>query len=330
MNRKLSSLKLPWPVDWQTLFKSDSPRPLILEIGFGYGQFLLHLARTNPDAHVIGVEISNRCLSTVEGKIERFGLANVRVIRSTAETALHHLFEPESLTQIHINFPDPWFKTRHGHRRLMQRDTLDAIVSRLAPGGLLYLATDIIEYAEMSHALLTDTPGLANRLPTPWTESPLPERVVTKYESKARHEGRACYYFTYCRNTTPAPAVPVITEFAMPHLVFSTPLLLDAMLQPFQRIEVSEGDTHIILMHGFYSTHAVLFEVFVKEPTIDQHFAVMLLPRENRSEYTLQLGSLGHPRPTAGVHRTVTLLADWLLSLHPEAHIIKQNLQDDD
>ena len=131
--------------------------PLIVEIGFGHGEFLLDLACSIPDANVIGLEIANRSLLRVERKIEQACLRNVRVIHSMAETALHHLFIPASIQQIHINFPDPWFKKDHSHRRLMQRDTLDAIVSRLAPAANCYLATDILAYAEMAHELLTHT-----------------------------------------------------------------------------------------------------------------------------------------------------------------------------
>ena len=178
----LSSLRLPWPTDWSAIFGAQ--RPLIVEIGFGYGAFLLHLARQNPAASIIGLEIANQCLSAAERAIQRQKLTNVCVVQSTAETALHHLFVPGSLSQIHINFPDPWFKKRHSHRRLMQRDTLDAMVSRLQPGGLLYLATDIVEYAEMSAELLAQTPGLDNLLESAWANT-MPGRVITKYEGRA-------------------------------------------------------------------------------------------------------------------------------------------------
>jgi tRNA (guanine-N7-)-methyltransferase len=71
-----------------------------------------HLSATHPDASIIGLEISNRCMEMAERMIKREDLPNVRVIHSTAETALHHLFEPQTLREVHINFPDPWFKTR--------------------------------------------------------------------------------------------------------------------------------------------------------------------------------------------------------------------------
>jgi tRNA (guanine-N7-)-methyltransferase len=324
--RKLSSLTLPWPTNWAALFGAD--RPLILEIGFGRGQFLFHLARQHPDHNLVGLEISNRCLTHVEDALGRNGIENVRVIHSTAETALHHLFEPATLTQVHINFPDPWFKPKHGHRRLMQRDTLDALVNRLAPGGLLYLATDIVEYAEMSDELLQATPGLENLLDVPWTAS-LPGRISTKYESKAVREGRSCYYFAYQRNNYPAPLLPVIKEWDMPHIVFSSPLTLPEMLKHFEPSDILDGETRISLLDGYQGRDSLLFEVFIKEPTIDQLIAFLLLARDKPHQYTLQLSSLGHPRPTSGVHKAAALLGDWLLSLHPDSRILINKVRDE-
>jgi tRNA (guanine-N7-)-methyltransferase len=322
---KLNSRDLSWPADWPELFGAD--RPLILEIGFGYGDFLLHLARQHADCSIIGLEISNRCLTKVESRVERHGLTNVRLIHTPAETALHHLFEPESLREVHINFPDPWFKSRHAGRRLMQRDTLDAVVSRLQTGGRLYLATDILEYAEMSHDLLAATSGLDNLLDTPWAGS-MPGRVVTKYERTAQREGRACYYFLYQRNDIPAPVVPVIREMDMPHVVLYSPLSLEAMRAAFRPLEFTAGDAHIHAGLVFLGERSLLFDVYVKEPTIDQRVALMLVEREAPQEFTLQLSVIGHPRPTAGIHAAANLLADWLLSLHPDARELKRKTQD--
>src|SRR5262249_37513621 len=153
---------------------------------------------------------------------ERAKHTNIRLIHAMAETALYHLFTPASIQQIHVNFPDPWFKTDHARRRLIQRDTLDAMVNRLAPSGTFYLATDILAYAEMARDLLQATPGLDNALPDSWVND-LPRRAITKYEAAARSEGRPCYYFVYRRNPTPAPDVPVIRDAEMPHVVFTGP-----------------------------------------------------------------------------------------------------------
>jgi tRNA (guanine-N7-)-methyltransferase len=331
MAEKLSGYHLAWTTDWAALFGEQ--RPLILEIGFGRGAFLLYLARRYPDHNIVGLEISNRCMTVGEKLIARERLTNVRVIHSTAEMALHHLFEPTSIQQIYINFPDPWFKPGHHHRRLMQRDTVDALVSRLAPGGMLYVATDIQEYADLTAALLAATPGLTNTLPAAWADA-LPDRVVTKYEQIARNEGRTCYYFAYRRSDTPAPPVPVIRDLAMPHIVFTSPLTLEEMADQFAGWNVDEGETHIHYMGVYRGRGALLFEIHVGEATIIQHLAVRVSERKKREgrEYTIQVSSMGHPRATAGVHRAVSLLGGWLLSLHPDAHAVidKVAVNDDD
>ena len=324
--RSYNSRALPWPVDWDAAF--GGPRPLILEIGFGYGQFLMHLARQRPDAGVIGLEVANRCLTAVEQAVARQQIANVRLIHSPAHTALHHLFTPAALAEVHVNFPDPWFKPRHSHRRLMQRDTLDLIVNRLRPGGAFFLATDIRDYAEMSAALLADTPGLANLLPGPWA-SALPGRIVTRYEEKARRQGRACYYFAYRRAAHPAPPVAPVRELEMPHMVLASPLTLDDMLARFETREHSAGDAHVRFMFAYRGERSLLIETYIKEPTIDQHVALMVLAREVPGEYTIQLNTLGQPRSTPGVHRAVALLGAWLVSLDPAARAINQKLHTD-
>ena len=105
MLRKLSILNLSWPLRQEELF--DGARPLIVEIGFGNGDYLIHLAQANADHNIIGLEISSQSMEKAEAKIERRGLSNVRPIHSRAETALAHLLEPESVSAFHINYPDP-------------------------------------------------------------------------------------------------------------------------------------------------------------------------------------------------------------------------------
>lgn len=320
--QKLSCLNLPWPADWTALFGAE--RPLIVEIGFGNGDHLLHLARQQPQAGLVGIEIANQSMEKAEKKIASEGLDNVLVVHGAAETALHHLLEPASVEAFHINYPDPWFKKRHHGRRLMQRDTLDALTSRLRPGGLLYLATDIVEYAQMSHELLAATPGLENTLETPWVHE-LPGRFTTKYEARGLQQGRPGHYFVYRRNNRPAPDVPVYRELDMPHIIIKSPLPLRAALENFRKAHHMQGETSITLLHAYINRDesTLLVEARVQEATISQHLALLVLARQEPQHYIVQLGSMGPPRVTQGLHRAVGLLADWLVSLHPDARVVE-------
>ncbi len=322
---KLNALNLAWPVDWSALFGVE--RPLILEIGFGYGHYLRHLSYERPDASIIGIEIANPCMVAGERLIEREGLHNVRVIHSPANTALHHLFIPGSLGEVHVNFPDPWFKKRHSGRRLMNPLTLNLIVSRLQAGGRFYLATDILAYAEMSAELLAETPGLTNQFDAPCVTD-MPGRTRTKYEMKAISAGRACYYFAYTRNDQPARIQLDPEERPMPHLIIQTPHDPQTLLAQFQPLQADDTDTaiHVNVGYAYANADSLLFEAYVSEPTIDQRVAILFVPREDGA-YTLKLGGIGAPRPTDGIHVAVALIGDWIASLHPDAHIVKDKVR---
>jgi tRNA (guanine-N7-)-methyltransferase len=327
---KLSSLTLPWPTDWTAVFGVE--RRLILEIGFGYGHFLHHLHQTRPDANIIGLEVNNTCLVKAEKAIPRKGMHNVRVVRSSAETALHHLFTPNSIQEIHINFPDPWFKDRHAGRRLMQRDTLDAMTSRLHPGGMLYLATDIRDYAEMSADLLESTLGLTNTFDTGWVHS-MPGRVITKYERKAQQAGRPCFYFAYRRNDQPVQHPPAIKEQPMPHMIIQSPLTLQQMFAALEESDLTEvtvesGEARVNFKNSYLGSHSLLFDAYVHEPTIDQRVSLALVERQQHpGEYTLKLGAIGSPRPTDGIHAAVRYLGERLLALDAESVVIQDKVR---
>lgn len=323
---RLSIATLPWSVDWGSLF--GATRPLILEIGFGRGAYLRYLSRQFPDASIVGLEISNHCLDVAEKMIARERLDNVRVIHAPADTALYHLFEPASIQQIHINFPDPWFKNDHHHRRLMQPDMVELLASRLVTNGELYLATDIGDYAEMTADLLESAAGLENLLPERWLNT-YPGRVETKYEAAARREGRICYYFAYRRTDLPVPEIPVVKELDMPHAVVHVPLTLNEIVERFEPIRAAEGNIHIHLMDAFLGRNGILIETHIGEPTIRQHVAMTVYQHDHGktpNTYTIQISTIGQPRATQGVHITVRVLRDWLLTLHSEARLMHEKV----
>ena len=325
---KLNSLILPWPVDWAELFGEE--RPLLVEIGFGNGDYTIALAQTNPTCNVIAFEVSSQSLYKAEKKIASRKLQNVRAIYSRGETALHHLFAPNSIREIHVNYPDPWFKSRHAGRRIMQRETLDAIVNRLQPGGFFFLATDILEYAEMSHELLAETPGLDNLLGAPWVND-FPERLLTtKYEEKGLREGRPGHYFKYQRNEIPVPDVPIQEELPVPHMIIKTPMSPQAIAESVEKAAFhAKGDIHIALLNGYWNPkyQTVLFDVMIEEPTIEQHIALALVTREIAGEYTLKYATFGMPRPTQGMHHATNFIAEWIVSLHDDAEIVSRRVK---
>jgi len=322
-------------------------RPLCLEIGFGDGRYLEFLAQRQPRCNVLGLEISHRSLTKAERLLPHY--PNLRVLHSSAELALLQLFAPAELAEVHINFPDPWFKQGHRGRRLLRQEVLPLLLNRMAVGSLLRLATDVLPYAEAMAALLQQEAALSNLLPqpaaAPWTTE-RPFGPPTKYEQRARQAGRTCYYFAYRRNdaSTPGTAEPKrIEEWPLPHLVFHSPLSITEMQREFERQfsprtiaathpSAAEIHLHYLAVYATEDADALLFETFVREGALHQRLALHLTrqrPHATNEErrYTLSLSGIGHPRATPGCHWALAVLGRWLLQLHPAARVIHQRLR---
>ncbi|OBJ48271.1 tRNA (guanosine(46)-N7)-methyltransferase TrmB [Mycobacterium sp. 1423905.2] len=176
------------PLDSRAWFGREAP--LVLEIGCGNGASTLAMAQAEPDIDVIAVEIYRRGLAQLLAGIDSAGVSNIRLIRGNAVDVLRDLLAPRSLTGVRVFFPDPWPKARHHKRRLLQPATVAMIADRLLPGGVLHAATDHSGYAEHIAQTGDAEPQLVRVDPR---RDALPisvVRPVTKYETKAGHEGR--------------------------------------------------------------------------------------------------------------------------------------------
>ena len=326
MLQKLNYLTVDWPLKQERLFPSVAP--LIVEIGFGNGDFLIHLAETNPDCNILGLEISSQSMDKAEAKIEKRGLNNARAIHARAETALSHLLAPETVQAFHINNPDPWFKKKHHRRRLIKRATVDLLTSRLAPGGQLHLATDILDYAGMAHEVLSRTSGLSNRFEAPWVKE-IAGRIQTKYEIKGYREGRSAHFFCYERNSAPVQHPPVVKELDMPHLFLQSSLDAGEIVRRFEATRVQADGAHIAILNAYAnpSRNTAVFEVVAEEPTIEQHVLLSLSPREEAGQYIVKLTAVGYARPTYGMHRAVAAVGEWVASLDAGARVLERKLR---
>ncbi len=176
------------PLDTQAWFGRRAP--LICEIGCGTGTSTLAMAQAEPDVDVLAVEVYRRGLAQLLSAIDRHGVPNIRLIRGDGVDVFQHLLGPESLTGVRVFFPDPWPKSRHHKRRLLQPSTIAMITDRLRPGGVLHAATDHAGYAEQIAQAGDGQPGL--RRVRPGEALPISvQRPITKYETKARHAGSA-------------------------------------------------------------------------------------------------------------------------------------------
>jgi len=158
-----------WPQEvrrsgWSKLFGLPAAAPLRLhvDVGFGDGKFLTELARRDPGRAVVGVDLSFIRVLKLARRLSRFDLRNVRLLGVDAAWAVREAFEDASVESFWINFPDPWPKRRHRHRRLVEPAFVGELARRLMVGGSLHVATDHSDYAAAIQSALEGEPLLEN------------------------------------------------------------------------------------------------------------------------------------------------------------------------
>ena len=181
-----------------SLFPDEAP--IVMEIGFGNGDFLVYLAARHEDWNFIGIEIYLPGVAKAVSRLEKAGvIGRCRISQLLAQYVLREQIAEGRLHGIYINHPDPWPKARHHKRRLIQKDFAALMVSRLEPGGFVRLATDRPELADWMRDILDDTPGLRNMAGDAGFVRRDPERPQTKFEQRGIREGRASRFLHYVR-----------------------------------------------------------------------------------------------------------------------------------
>jgi tRNA (guanine-N7-)-methyltransferase len=192
------SLPADGKLDPACLF-AHRPDRVWLEIGFGGGEHLAAQAEAHPETGLLGCEPFISGVARLLSLIAARGLSNVRLFTDDARLLLQALPEG-TLERIFVLFPDPWPKTRHHKRRIVNAASAAEFVRLLQPGGELRLATDDMSYARAMLLVLRARPELrwqARRAPD-WRNRP-PDWPITRYESKALAAGRPCVYLRFLR-----------------------------------------------------------------------------------------------------------------------------------
>lgn len=181
------------PFNWIEVFGRNGP--VELEIGSGKGMFLLEASRLNPDVNYLGVERAGKWFHRCVERLLRAGRGNVRVTRHDAFDLLQRWVPEESLSAVHVYFPDPWPKKKHAGRRLFQPQVFAMAARALRPGAPLMLASDVGPYfAEAEEHICAS--GLFE--PDIWPEGGQ-DRIPTHYSLKWERMGRTLNYGRFLR-----------------------------------------------------------------------------------------------------------------------------------
>lgn len=175
--------------------------PTVLEIGFGNGESTWRMASAEPDKNFLGIEVHPPGVGRLLMALDENDVGNVRVCLGDAVVFLKERIADHSLAGIRIYFPDPWHKKRHNKRRLIQPDFVALLAQKMAPSGVLHLATDWVPYAEHMLEVLQASAGFKNLSPDgDFVEQPA-WRPGTKYEARGERLGHETRDLLFQRRT---------------------------------------------------------------------------------------------------------------------------------
>jgi tRNA (guanine-N7-)-methyltransferase len=187
------------PMDFAAVYERTAPT--ILEIGFGMGEATAHIAALMPEKNFLCCEVHTPGVGALLKRIDEQNLANIRILQHDAVEVIDQMLPPGSLDGAHIFFPDPWHKTKHNKRRLIQAPLIAKLAARLKPGGYLHCATDWQPYAEQILEVLSGQPLLKNTAQAAsagYAEKP-DYRPLTKFENRGIKLGHGVWDVVFTR-----------------------------------------------------------------------------------------------------------------------------------
>jgi tRNA (guanine-N7-)-methyltransferase len=148
--RVLEELPSPWNPD--ELFGREAP--LEVEVGSGKGLFLQTTAQQYPDHNYLGIEVAHKYARFTAYRLAKRGLGNAIAMQGDGLRLFREMIPSDSLAAVHVYFPDPWWKTRHHKRRVLNELFLTDVYRTLAADGRLHFWTDVKEYFDATLELV--------------------------------------------------------------------------------------------------------------------------------------------------------------------------------
>ena len=178
-----------------------APAPVILEIGFGMGEATAHIAKVRPNDHFLCCEVHEPGVGALLKRIGEQDIHNIRILQHDAVEVIDHMLPLASIDGVHIFFPDPWHKSRHNKRRLIQTPLIAKLAARLKQGAYIHCATDWEPYAVQILEVLSAEPLLkntANASNGGYAQKP-DYRPLTKFENRGLKLGHGVWDVVFQR-----------------------------------------------------------------------------------------------------------------------------------
>lgn len=287
--------RLPIPFDEQYAQFRD----IKVEIGFGNGEFLIKQALASPETLFVGFDISfESCERLIKEAILK-NCRNILVIRGDAGFHLRELFPPESVSQVFMNFPDPWPKKRHESKRLIQNKFIHALANILKERGTFELATDQEFYVSAAKEIF-----MASSLFQIKSFEINPVRPIqTRYEKKWLSLGRNIFQLIAEKKTS-SHIRRLCEGGVMPHVKISKDIYPESVLPPLMGKEFRAEDSFFKPLELFQQGHEnFLVKVISNDDGFVQNYFIRIAKRGD--EWIVKLDEVTQPFRTPSVKFSV-------------------------
>ncbi|NIV71385.1 MAG: tRNA (guanosine(46)-N7)-methyltransferase TrmB [Calditrichae bacterium] len=297
-----------FPLPWEDIFGRKAP--LAVEIGFGNGLFLANWAIQKPGWNFIGIELSNESVRKLQKHIRQESISNVRILKEDAGFAIREFFPNESLREVVMNFPDPWPKERHRHRRLIKPSFIRSLGSNLEKGGKYSLATDQEWYARQ--ALEQVRQSVCFRV-DPVENNPT-NTTNTKYAQKWLNQSRDIHQLTAIKLQS-ATIHRILEEVNMPHIIVDKEIN-SKMIRQLNGLEKTESEKLFVVKSVFKEMDGDLFllRVVSKDQDYKQSYYITVTP-QTKDKWVVKTDAGLPPYPTPAVKLAVLSIGERLKKL---------------
>ena len=132
---------------YKTKIKDLKNKNVVLDIGFGNGEYTAAYANAFQEKHIIATEVYLSGIGSLIGLINKYKISNISIFDEDVRLLMDEM-PKEFLDSVNILFPDPWQKAKHHKRRLISEDFLYQLHPLLKPNAKIFVRTDWEDYAE--------------------------------------------------------------------------------------------------------------------------------------------------------------------------------------
>jgi len=181
------------PVPWSVAEMFGTEAPLEIEVGCGKGLFLQNVALAHPDRNFLGVEVSHKYARFTAARLAKRGISNAISVHGDGLRVFREMVPDGSLAAVHVYFPDPWWKSRHHKRRVLNESFLQNVERTLSPSGKFHFWTDVKNYFDATLALIGSHTQLVGPVEVPESDPEHDLDYRTHFERRTRLNDEPVY-----------------------------------------------------------------------------------------------------------------------------------------